>query len=125
MYKTISLLITSLCIFTLSGCSLFSDETKELDDVEKTKVSKNVEEVEASRVVEEAKELYTQKKESGMNFSDGPCLGIIENEWVVDIAHSPRLPIDNRPENQCEAFRSGKAKHFVELDPEGNLIRVK
>ena len=45
--------------------------------------------------------------------------------WVVDIAHSPRLSIDDLPENQCPAYLQGSAQHFVELDPKGNLIRAK
>jgi spermidine synthase len=26
--------------------------------------------------------------------------------------------------NQCAAYRSGKAAHFVELDPDGEVIRT-
>ena len=34
-----------------------------------------------------------------------------------------RQDVDDEPENECEAFRSGEADHFVELDPEGEFIR--
>ena len=55
----------------------------------------------------------------------GPCLS--ENllpDWVADIAHNPRQRVDDESANQCQNFRNGTAKHFVELDLEGNLIRA-
>ncbi|MEZ0345475.1 MAG: hypothetical protein ABWK01_02885 [Infirmifilum sp.] len=64
---------------------------------------------------------------SGMDLSKGPCLlnPIKEMpDWVCDVAHSPREPIDNLPENQCSSFREGKATHFVEVSPTCELIRV-
>ncbi len=46
-------------------------------------------------------------------------------DWVCDIAHSPRQSeIDDLPENQCSAYREGRAKHFVEVDMNCNLIRA-
>lgn len=75
--------------------------------------------------VNQAKYLYSQRKKLGEDFSKGPCLSeALMPDWVVDIAHNPRSPVDDLPENQCEAFREGRAKHFVELDLEGNLIRA-
>jgi hypothetical protein len=44
---------------------------------------------------------------------------------VADVVHSPRDPIDDLPENQCQAYLEGRAKHFVEIDVNGNIIRVK
>lgn len=72
-----------------------------------------------------AKELYKQKLLEETDFSRGPCLSneIIPG-WVADIAHNPRESIDDLPENQCAAYREGKARHFIELDPYGNLIRA-
>lgn len=45
-------------------------------------------------------------------------------DWVCDIAHSPRTEVDNLPENQCQEFRLGNAKHFVEVDKDCKLIRA-
>jgi len=45
-------------------------------------------------------------------------------DWVCDVAHDPRLPVDNLPENQCSEFRQGKAHHFVEVDPDCRFIRT-
>lgn len=70
--------------------------------------------------------LYSQRRQMGEDFSNGPCLSnALMAGWVVDIAHSPRLPIDDLPENQCPAYREGRAQHFVELDLDGNLIRAR
>ncbi len=57
------------------------------------------------------------------DLSNGPCLSneIITN-WVCDVAHSPRQTVDNLAENQCSAYREGKASHFVEVDINCNLI---
>ncbi len=80
---------------------------------------------ELDRVVNQARVVYERKKDLGVDFSDGPCLtNDLLPGWVADIAHSPRQPVDDLPENQCQAFREGRAKHFVELDPTGNVIRV-
>ena len=70
---------------------------------------------------------YRQAKAAGENLSRGPCIaerlpGL--DDWVADVAHSPRKPVDNKPANQCARFRSGQAHHFVELTPVGQLIRA-
>lgn len=75
--------------------------------------------------IEKAESLFEEKKGQGLNFDNGPCLSEeIIPDWVVDIAHNPRAEVDNKPENQCQSYRQGKTHHFVELDPEGNLIRA-
>ena len=67
--------------------------------------------------------------ELGFNLSKGPCLSdedinwMIE-DWVCDVAHSPREEIDNLPENQCQAFREENAHHFVEVSPICELIKA-
>lgn len=58
------------------------------------------------------------------DLSSGPCLSdSVVPDWVCDVAHSPRDPIDNLIENQCAAFRSGAAHHFVEVDQHCALIQ--
>lgn len=66
-------------------------------------------------------------KASELDLETSPCLSndlLNNNVWVCDVAHSPRQDIDNLAENQCEAWRNGTASHFVELDPECNLIKL-
>lgn len=75
--------------------------------------------------IEEAYLVYERYKQEGLDFSNGPCLSneLIQG-WVLDIAHDPRIEEDDKPENQCRDYILGVAEHFVELDPEGNLIRA-
>jgi len=61
----------------------------------------------------------------GEDLSNGPCLSNeIISDWVCDVAHSPRLAVDNLAENQCSAYREGLANHFVEVDPSCNFIKA-
>lgn len=69
--------------------------------------------------------LYIQKKQGGLDMENGPCLGKIAEDWVLDIAHNPRQPVDDKVENQCAEYRQGQAHHFIELDPDGKLIQFK
>lgn len=70
--------------------------------------------------------LYTIRVKEGMDMSTGPCLtNDLVPDWVVDIVHVPRDKIDDLPANQCQAYLEGRAHHFVELDANGNLVRVR
>lgn len=81
---------------------------------------------EIDNAVKKAMDVYKNRKDSGEDFETGPCLSNdLLPDWVVDIAHNPRQALDNLPENQCAAYTEGRAKHFVELDLEGEVIRIK
>lgn len=87
---------------------------------------KSVPKSEIDTAINQAQYIYRQKKSTGEDFSKGPCLSnALLPGWVLDIAHSPRQPADDQSENMCPAFLEGRAKHFVELDPDGNLVRAK
>ncbi len=66
--------------------------------------------------------LYKEKKDSGM-FFNSQCLGTC-GKYAVDIVHVPRIEDDNKLENQCEDFITGKVGHFIELDPKGSIFRA-
>jgi hypothetical protein len=79
------------------------------------------------KAIAEAQKVFAATKKAGTDLSKGPCLaeqlpGL--PDWVADIAHDPREPVDDVPSNQCARYRSGAAHHFVELDPSGKLIRA-
>ncbi len=79
----------------------------------------------SSIAVKNCVELCQKAKEKGLDLSSGPCLSNnVAPGWVCDVAHWPRLPVDNDPQNQCVAFRKGIATHFVEVDENCNVIRV-
>lgn len=93
-------------ILLISGCT-----APPKSDVEKAKLA----------CIQECQKALNE----GRDLNDGPCLSneIIE-DWVCDVAHSPRQPVDNNPENQCEAFRKGQAHHFIEVDPDCSFIKA-
>lgn len=114
--KLFALVLTVLVLITLSVLRINKNENSY-----KPRVSS-----EEDRAVAQAKVVYERKKEAGIDFSSGPCLtNDLMPGWVLDVAHDPRESIDNLIENQCQAFIEGRSKHFVEFDPQGNLIRVK
>ena len=81
----------------------------------------------SERAVDEAQDAFRQAQSSGVDMSTGPCIS--ESlpslpDWVADVAHDPRQPIDDEAANQCQRFRSGEAHHFVELNIDGQLIRA-
>jgi hypothetical protein len=82
---------------------------------------------EKDQAVAAAQKAYTVAKGGGTDLSSGPCVSEQLPEvpdWVADIAHDPRQPIDDQAANQCQRFRAGQAHHFVELAPDGRLIRA-
>jgi len=74
------------------------------------------------QIINQTLSLYEQRKSEGMEFSS-QCLGVVGN-YAVDIVHVPRSSEDNLVENQCEAYRNSEVTHFVELDKDGNVIRI-
>lgn len=81
---------------------------------------------EIDQAVNQAQSLYNQKKALKEDFTNGPCLtNDLMSGWVVDLVHNPRQPIDNNEQYQCQAYREGRATHFVELDLNGEVVRVK
>ena len=71
-------------------------------------------------------EACTDARASGKDLTAGPCLLNPEQQnsnWVCDIAHSPRLLVDDLRENECSSYLSEKAHHFVEVTPGCKLIR--
>jgi hypothetical protein len=79
------------------------------------------------QAVDQAQAAYREVVGAGQDLSSGPCIaeslpGL--GDWVADIAHDPREEIDDEPANQCQRYRDDQAKHFVELDEDGTLIRA-
>jgi len=62
--------------------------------------------------------------EQGNDLSKGPCLkDDLQPDWVCDVVHSPRIDVDDLPENQCPSF--GKtANHFVEVDEYCDVVQI-
>jgi hypothetical protein len=77
--------------------------------------------LEQEELISCAKNLYEQNKFL-MNFSS-QCLGVC-GDYAVDIVHVPRNDEDNLPENQCEVYRKKEVIHFIELDKNGEIVRI-
>jgi hypothetical protein len=72
-----------------------------------------------------AKEFYNALKLQGEEIANGPCLSeSLTSGWVADLVHNPRQAVDDEPANQCQNYRNGTAKHFVEIDLNGNFVRA-
>src|SRR3954464_7113754 len=57
-----------------------------------------------------AQAIFSQKQAAGEDMSTGPCISESLTDlpdWVADVAHDPREPIDDEPANQCQRYRSG------------------
>lgn len=77
-------------------------------------------------LITQAQTIYNTKKEQGLDLSSGPCLtDQLIGGWVVDVAHQPRQAIDDLPENLCPSYVAGDPVQMIELDLDGNLIRLK
>ncbi|MFB6217176.1 MAG: hypothetical protein ABEJ72_09500 [Candidatus Aenigmatarchaeota archaeon] len=96
-------------ILTTSGCIGDSNQTSRTKTVKKKCI-----------------EACEKALQNGRNLSRGPCLlDPVENSnWVCDVAHDPRKPVDNQRENQCDAWHNGTADRFIEVTPDCDFIRT-
>jgi len=79
------------------------------------------------KAVAAAQSAFQQVKAAGRDLGAGPCIaerlpGL--SDWAADVAHDPRQAVDDQPANQCQSYRAGETHHFVELTPDGQLIRA-
>ncbi len=67
--------------------------------------------------------LQLYEKEKTARVLDSQCLGTV-NRYAVDIVHNPRSQEDNLQQNQCSDFLEGRVSKFIEIDAQGNVVRV-
>jgi Na+-transporting NADH:ubiquinone oxidoreductase subunit NqrF len=77
---------------------------------------------EQQKAIHCADSLYNSLKQNGTRFNS-QCLGTC-GSYAVDVAHNPRIIDDNELQNQCRDFANGNLTHFIELDQNGNVIRI-
>jgi hypothetical protein len=104
--------VAAVLVFGLSACGHSGGQVQQSD---------------RDKAVDEAQTAFSQVQAAGQDMSAGPCIS--ESlpglpDWVADVAHDPRQPIDDEAANQCQRYRSGQAGHFVELNVDGRLIRA-
>lgn len=69
-----------------------------------------------------ANNLYNQAKQAGIQFNS-QCLGSCD-DYSIDIVNVPRTSEDNLIENQCSDFNNRITHKFIELDKNGNIVRI-
>lgn len=114
MFRTTTLLLALLTL-TLSTACISGDDNDDASDDER------------ERAIAAAMEIYEEIEAGGQDLTNGPCIAEELEDvpgWSVDIAHDPRQEIDDDPANQCQHYREGHTTHFVELSPEGEVIRA-
>ncbi len=61
-----------------------------------------------------------------LNFTEeknSQCIGTCGN-YAVDLVHVPRTAEDDLTENQCGDYMNGFVKYFIELDKNGEIVRI-
>jgi hypothetical protein len=69
-----------------------------------------------------AHELYVDIESSGLKVNSqclGTCFG-----YAVDIVHVPRIAEDDKNESQCLDYVTGSVDRFIEIDKNGEVVRV-
>lgn len=121
--KLLILVLSVIAVVSLA--IVYVHETNPFNAEVKTKYKPGLDD-DIDNAVGKAQKIFKDRKALGIDFTAGPCLtNDLMPDWVVDIAHNPRQPSDELAENQCPAYTEGRAKHFVELDLDGEVIRVK
>ena len=78
-------------------------------------------------LVDEGRSFFFEKKNtySAADWIKGPCLGKVNDEWVVDVVHEPRLPLDDDPTNQCSDYLNKKVSHYMLINMDGKVVEMK
>lgn len=69
-----------------------------------------------------ALQLYEKEKSSG-NPLGSQCLGTAYG-YAIDLVHDPRTEEDELTENQCKDYYEGRVYKFIEINTEGDIVRV-
>ena len=76
----------------------------------------------------EARALFEQRKQdfSPEEWEKGPCLGVLNDSWVVDVVHRHRTQVDDDLDNQCrQYYEDENYQYYVLIDFDGNIIKKK
>jgi predicted permease len=78
--------------------------------------------IEQQEAISCASSLYASASIANMSFNS-QCLGTCGN-YSIDIVNVPRISEDNLAENQCADYLLKKTTHFIELNKQGNIVRI-
>jgi hypothetical protein len=76
---------------------------------------------------DESKALFLERKPqfSPAEWDKGPCLGRLNDNYVVDVVHSPRTAVDDDLKNQCGEYYAGTVKYYILLNYDGDVVAMK
>lgn len=128
--KTKIILITSVAIVIIAAvlCILKANEDNWIKDsrgiyiMHGNPASLPVEVEEQQRAISCASNLYAEANLRNMNFSS-QCLGKC-GDYSIDIVHTPRTEEDDKEANQCLEYNERVTTHFIELNKNGEIIRI-
>lgn len=121
--KVIAVAATAFLCVSLAGCTA---KTSPSTTIPTSNLSRGAQIAQIPpEALKNALNAFSKAKSTGQDLAQGPCLGVIAPDWVLDIAHNPRLAVDDQPQNQCADFQDGKAQHFVEMDKDGQIIQAR
>jgi len=72
---------------------------------------------------EEIKNCAVEKFDGFTGEINSQCLGTCQ-DYAVDIVHVPRSAEDNLNQNQCPEYVNRTVSHFIELDKNGDIVRI-
>ncbi|MFY9484268.1 MAG: hypothetical protein WAP74_01440 [Patescibacteria group bacterium] len=121
--KTPWMIVGFVLIAVILGAVVLANRSKQRTEASGSQVVAEFESEQATAITA-AKSAYAKAKSEGKDLESGPCLGLVIPNWVADVTHNPRAQIDNLKENQCKQFIEGTVEHFVEIDPQGKVIRA-
>ena len=111
----IAIIILSLSVIGISSCSrqdIIDGKIQYIDERIKTEYSKIC--------IDECLRVKSSANLSSQCLMN-PIPGV---DMVCDIAHLTRTAEDNLPENQCSFYTSKQTRHFIEVSPECQFIRI-
>jgi hypothetical protein len=122
--KTAAVLV--LCFFMLTGCGSAIQSLTNVGVVSGKIQVEQKKQADKTLATIKCQELCQNAiASSDQDLDKGPCLSNeVIADWVCDVAHVPRQPVDDEAANQCSAFRTGQAHHFVEVDGNCNVLKV-
>jgi hypothetical protein len=121
-----NLIILVLAATVLVGCQVIQPLVNVSETVSGTVEAEKQKQIFRTQAIVKCQELCQQLLTTdGEIFDRGLCLSnSIAPDWVCDMVHVPRQPLDDEAENQCPAFRNGSAHHFVEIDGNCNVVEI-
>lgn len=116
--KLLILGIVAIIIVTFTYLTVVRSGTAPIFSASQSKIEST-----QAEPIRTAKKIYQDKKNQKVDMEKSPCLSDdMGDGYALDIAHNPRISLDDQV--QCDSIKSGKLTHFVEMTPDGKILRI-